>query len=93
MVSECMINATALIYLPRSRFVEYPVLEDAVKKWGGGVALSEEEFTAINWRAALSRAVTIVNFEPPVSDGAQQCAQAIESWPHRQYSTTSKRLQ
>jgi len=81
-VSECMINATALIYLPRSRFVEYPVLEDAVKKWGGGVALSEEEFISINWHAALNRAVTIVNLQPPASDGAQQCAQAIESWLH-----------
>lgn len=78
-VSECMLNRTPLIYLPRKKFAEYPVLEDAVIKWGGGVQITESLFSEIKWDAAL-RELRIKEKLPNLpADGAAMCARLIES--------------
>lgn len=76
-VSESMLNKTPLIYLPRSRFVEYPVLEAAVVVWGGGIALTEEQFISIDWEEALTRVCSIENLQTPPEDGALKCAHIL----------------
>jgi len=76
-VSECMINQTPLVYLPRENFAEYQALEEGLEAWGAGVRLSAEEFTNLDWTEALERAS---NISPrSVSDhGAKFCANTIE---------------
>ena len=75
-ISECFLNGTPLIYLPRDHFVEYPVLEKAVISWGGGTCLSEEQFNSLQWSGALERSFT-KRLHPLLSDGARLCAEAI----------------
>lgn len=76
-VSECMINRTSLVYLPRENFAEYRALEEGIETWGAGVRLSAEEFTALDWTEALDSAAGI---SPPIvsDDGAKFCAGTIE---------------
>lgn len=78
-VSECMLNRTPLIYLPRTNFAEYPILEDAVEKWGGGVQITESLFAEIKWSSALEKLKRreLLPHLPP--GGAKICANYIES--------------
>jgi hypothetical protein len=79
-VSECMINATPLIFLPRKDFAEYPVLEKTVVQWGGGKKLSEEQFLQIDWNDALHTLPDKNDMIPVIGDGAKYCAGIIEEF-------------
>jgi L-arabinokinase len=77
-VSECFLNGTPLIYLPRENFVEYPVLEKAVQCWGGGVCLSDLEFYGLQWSQALNILTNVTIPLAPFLNGVSQCAESIE---------------
>lgn len=55
MVSECLINGTPLLFLPRRNFAEYPVLEKAVLSNDAGIGISPESFFSLDWGAPLNR--------------------------------------
>ncbi len=77
-VAECMLNGTPLMYLPRRDFSEYPTLERAVREWGGGIPVSEDDYNHLQWEKALCSAREAGRM-PPISDtGAQVSARAIE---------------
>jgi hypothetical protein len=77
-VSECMLNGKPIIYLPRTQFAEYPILEKAVTEWGGGIKLGTEEFYDLHWDNALEIAESLT-LEPIISDGVEQVVRIIES--------------
>jgi hypothetical protein len=78
-VAESMLHGTPIIYLPRDRFAEYPVLHAAVRSWGGGCCLPRKQFCLLEWHAALDEAV--LRQAPPSvpSGGARRCAELIEA--------------
>lgn len=78
--SECLINGVPLLYLPRTDFAEYPVLEKAVKEWGYGLCLPYQDYYDLKWDKALK---DIGNTRPPKRDdcnGDRICAEEIESF-------------
>jgi len=77
-VAEAMIHGTPLLYLPRGHFAEFPVLDAAVRSWGGGYPLSHEAFAALDWRPKLATVIERGRLKPCPSDGAGLCASAIE---------------
>ena len=56
-VAEAMIHGTPMLYLPRDDFAEYPVLDAAVRSWGGGYRLSRETFIALDWKQTLEAVI------------------------------------
>lgn len=78
-VAEAMIHGTPLLYLPRDDFAEYPVLDAAVRSWGGGYRLSREAFIALDWGPILETVIKNGRLTPCRSDGARMCAKAIEN--------------
>ena len=56
-LTECIANSVPLIYLPRQGFAEHEALVLGMKGWGGGVEISEADFFAGNWGAALQSAL------------------------------------
>ncbi|MBN2188232.1 MAG: hypothetical protein JW699_02165, partial [Chitinispirillaceae bacterium] len=54
-VAEAMMHGTPLLYPPRGHFAEYPVLDAAVRAWGGGTPLSFDDFTSFNWDPVLEK--------------------------------------
>ncbi|HEX3018831.1 MAG TPA: hypothetical protein VHP36_00950 [Chitinispirillaceae bacterium] len=77
--SECFLNAIPLIYLPRKFFAEYPVLEMAVKKWGMGNCLSEEQYYNLQWDKALQHILQIKPNSKAECSGASVAAELIQS--------------
>ncbi|HUI92264.1 MAG TPA: hypothetical protein VLX68_08460 [Chitinivibrionales bacterium] len=76
--AECFINGLPIIYLPRERFAEFPVLHTAVTEWGHGYLLSKEDYCGLNWDSALK---LIEKREKPaavLSGGALRCAREME---------------
>ncbi len=76
--AECLLNAAPLIYLPREGFAEYPALDAAIREWGHGYCLSREEYYGLKWEEALDAAVSKQRPLPVQSNGATECAKAIE---------------
>ena len=76
--SQSLINGTPLIYLPRKDFAEFPVLEQAIREWGHGYRLSQEDYCALNWGRALEEVLKRGRPKPMASDGARICAREIE---------------
>jgi L-arabinokinase len=76
--SECQINGTPLIYLPRKDFAEYPVLEKVLVEWGHGFCLTQDDFCSLNWEKVLSEVVLRKKPEPQPSDASRICAREIE---------------
>jgi UDP:flavonoid glycosyltransferase YjiC (YdhE family) len=76
--SECQLNGTPLIYLPREDFAEYPVLEKAIIEWGHGFCLSSDDYCSLNWEKALEEVLLRKRPRPHRSDGPRICAQEIE---------------
>lgn len=75
-VSECMLNGKPIIYLPRTFFSEYPVLEHAVNKWGYGFKITEKDFYNLQWDDVLGHASEA--FPDPIdSDGVKQIVKII----------------
>jgi L-arabinokinase len=81
--SQSLINGTPLIYLPRQDFAEFPVLEEAIREWGHGYRLSQEDYCALNWGRALEEVSKRRRPKPVASDGARICAREIENWIRR----------
>jgi L-arabinokinase len=48
-VSECFLNGTPLLYIPRMDFAEYPVLKAAIDSWGGGIQIVEQKLATGEW--------------------------------------------
>lgn len=48
-VSECFLNGTPLLYIPRMDFAEYPVLKAAIDSWGGGIQIAEQMLSSCEW--------------------------------------------
>jgi UDP:flavonoid glycosyltransferase YjiC (YdhE family) len=78
-VAEAMMHGTSLLYPPRGHFAEYPVLDAAVRSWGGGFPLSRDGFTSLDWGPALETVISKGRLKPCRSDGAGLCAAAIEA--------------
>lgn len=57
-VSECVANGTAMVYTPRGRFAEYPVMVREMPKYLRCAHLDNESLRAGRWRAALDAAVS-----------------------------------
>ena len=75
-VAESMLNRTPILYLPRRQFAEYPMLDKAVRLWGGGELLTVEKFLSCEWMEALERVTT--RKLPRISEnGAERCAAEI----------------
>ena len=77
-ISECIANGTALVYTPRGRFAEYPVLVREMPRYVRCAFLNNESLLAGRWRGALDAAVAAP--PPPVSprtDGAEVIADMI----------------
>ena len=52
-VSECLANETRLLYTSRGRFAEYPVLVDAIDRYGTGAFIDNETLARGAWDDAL----------------------------------------
>jgi L-arabinokinase len=56
-VSECFLNGTPLLYIPRMDFAEYPVLKAAIDSWGGGIQIAERMLSTCEWFDLLDEIV------------------------------------
>ena len=77
--ADCLLNGTPLVYLPRSEFAEYPVLEAGVHAWGYGVRLTPEEYYALAWENALEQVLCLPRPLPVGDRGAAMAADVIEN--------------
>jgi hypothetical protein len=75
--AECFINGLPIIYLPRTGFAEFPVLEKAVQAWGYGFLLSKEDFCSLHWIEALDAVEKQGKPAPMPSDGDLRCSEEI----------------
>jgi len=83
-VTECIANSVPLIYLPRHGFVEHEALVLGMKEWGGGVEISERDFFAGNWGAALHSAQAArLNPNSFATNGADVIAQKLVEYYQR----------
>ena len=74
-VSECIANDTAVVYTPRGRFAEYPVMVREMPTYLRCAPLDNDSLRAGRWRAALDAAVTApAPPERPRTDGAEVVA-------------------
>ena len=77
-VSECIANDTAMVYTPRGRFAEYPVMVREMPKYLRCAPLDNASLLAGRWRHALERAVTAPPPpERPRTDGAAVIAEMM----------------
>ncbi|MFH1076298.1 MAG: hypothetical protein V1753_05570 [Pseudomonadota bacterium] len=76
LLSSCMAAGMPIIYPPRSDFVEHEMLDNAARKWGGGIPLSSSEFFDLNIRQPLEQALTLKP-KPIAHDGANVVAQFL----------------
>ncbi|MGE5670261.1 MAG: hypothetical protein ACM31E_02380 [Fibrobacterota bacterium] len=75
-VSECMLNGKPIVYLPRTKFAEYPMLEQAVITWGGGIKMSTVDFYSLNWAAAIDK-IEHARLQPVISNGIEKAVEVI----------------
>lgn len=73
---ECMANGVPTLYHPRPEFAEYPVLEAAMRRWGGAVRIPPADFDSGAWLPWLERAAALRPGRVP-SGGARQAAGII----------------
>lgn len=74
-ISECVANATAIVYTSRGRFAEYEVMVKEIPKYLRCAYLDQISLIAGRWRAALDSAVTAPPPpEYPRTDGAEVVA-------------------
>lgn len=68
-VCEAMVSGTPLLYPHRSGFAEHAVLDQALRTWGGGIALSDDQFTSLDVGPVLERAFRLRVGSPPFYAG------------------------
>lgn len=78
--SECLINGVPLLYVPRTNFAEYSVLEKAIIEWGHGYPLAYNDFYTLKWDHVLQKVKTTEPPEKTESNGASVCACRIETF-------------
>jgi L-arabinokinase len=76
-VSECIANGTPLVFTPRGRFAEYPVLVEHVERWLPHAFLPSDQLLAGRWRAALTAAHACPRPPAPPTNGAAVIAGMI----------------
>jgi L-arabinokinase len=79
-VSECLANDTAIVYTPRGRFAEYPVMVAEMPRFLRCAEISHEDLFAGRWLAALDRAIDAA--APPTrpsTNGADVIADMISA--------------
>jgi L-arabinokinase len=77
-VSECLANATRLLYTSRGQFAEYPLLVDAIENHGVGRFISPEDLAAGRWGGPLDALLARPRRPCPLaSDGAEVVARRL----------------
>jgi L-arabinokinase len=77
-LSECVANDTAVVYTPRGRFAEYPVLVREMPKYLRCTCLDNDALLAGRWREALDAVIAAPPPpERPRTDGAGIVADMI----------------
>ena len=77
-VCEAMVSGTPLIYPHRSGFAEHRILDQCMRKWGGGVPISAREFRSLRLNRAIGRALAMEVGAPPFAgDGAMRVARYL----------------
>lgn len=77
-VAEAMAAGTPVIYPPRSGFVEFEYLDQALRAWPGGIPVTEHEFDSLALEAPLTAAVSGRAQPPDVpADGAARIARIL----------------
>jgi hypothetical protein len=66
-VTDAMVHRTPIVFPPRFGFVEHKVLADALRRWGGGLAVGTSDFKTLNLRGAIERLL--------------ECRPRIAPWP------------
>ncbi len=80
-VSECIANDTAMVYTPRGRFAEYPVMVREMPRYLRCAALDNDALLGGRWRDALDAAVAApAPPERPRADGAEVVADMMAAW-------------
>lgn len=79
-VSECLLNGTPIIYLPREKFAEYPYIENLIDRWGYGFRLLREDFYNLDWGEPLELSLKNGRPAPYKTYGTAICAEAIETY-------------
>jgi hypothetical protein len=76
--SEAMAAGTPMIYPPREGFAEHAALHGALRRWSGGVPISDAEFRALDLGRALKRAFGVSAGDAPLRvDGARRVAEHL----------------
>jgi L-arabinokinase len=77
-VAECIANRTPIVYTPRGRFAEYPVLVDGIRRHLAYAEIGNDDLLAGRWVESLEQAWSCVAPEPLVAvNGAQVAAAAL----------------
>lgn len=77
-VAEAMAAGTPVIYPPRSGFVEFEYLDQALRAWPGGIPISDRDFSNLDLESALIAAVAGRSEAPDVPlDGAARIARIL----------------
>ncbi len=79
--SECTINQTPLLYVPRYDFAEHPILEKYLLDKNLGIECSTEEFQELKIEKMLEKAISISNKKNDISgfkNGVQIAAENLE---------------
>jgi len=81
-VSECLANDTAIVYTPRGRFAEYPVMVAEMPHFLRCAEISHDDLFAGHWRSALDRAIEAAAPPTrPATNGADVIADMIGQFP------------
>jgi len=80
--ADCFANGLPIMYLPRDGFAEFPVLRDAVTKWGHGYYLSTNAYCGLHWHNALHAVAQSGKPQPMPATGASDAARIIEELWH-----------
>lgn len=77
MVGESMCNGKPMLYTGREQFAEFPVLEKALKEWGGAIRIPQKEFRSGHWKDALERLLAMKPEAVKDCNGAREVAEAL----------------
>jgi hypothetical protein len=78
---ECITAGTPLIYPPRPEFAEMEAVYPLMERWGGGLAIGEEDFRTLNWQPYIGEAFRRGRrFNPVDCSGGVACARQIEAF-------------
>jgi L-arabinokinase len=78
-VSECIANQTALLYLPRGNFREHPILEAGVRRYVPACEIQLEDLLSKRWQDRIFELLGQPFPPPPDCRGADSIAEALQS--------------